>query len=394
MRILYYNTQLGSFDGSNAHAVGLLDALREIHGEESVLVANHFDELSYSHRGDLLRRRLGKLLDPARMIRRYAIAARESADIVTRVRSMGFAPDIILARGSVYDYAPLRVSRELKCPLVLEYNTPFVYECCDLRNGSLRRSVKRFEAKMLSECDGIYCVSQVLADMLTDDYGVSKDMIVVIPNGYRLDLYDDSDAIKATVRSEVRERHSVSHKFVVTFVGSLQTWHGIPHLLNLAAACAGRSDLQYWVVGDGALRDSVKSYVATNANMSWFGNLSPQEVRDLLYASDLGIMPYDRLEHFYFSPLKMYEMLGAGLPFVATGIGQIAEYCESHLDGRFMFESPSTNDMSRAIDSIRDEPGELSGMQSLVRAGSKGCSWSDRAVDLTNWMDELVRANQ
>lgn len=391
VNILYYNLQLGSFDGSNAHAVGMLDGLRAVNGASAVLVANDVEALTYDYAEDVARRSLGKLVDPLRMLRRRAIEPAAATAILERTANFGFRPDVILARSSVYDYVPLRVARSLGCDLILEYNTPFVYECCELRKGFIRPCVRRFEARLVSDCCGIYCVSEVLAQMLVDDYGVARDRLSVIPNGYSGDLYEESGS-RESIRAETRGLHGVHGKRVVTFVGSLQEWHGIPHLLELAEAYAGRSDLEFWIVGDGILREAVRRYAETHANLKWFGGVSPVEVRDILYASDLGIMPYDPLEFFYFSPLKMYEMIGAGLPFIATSVGQISELCTRVLDRGFLFEHPSVAEMSAALEAAFDAPSRLADMAELVRASSRGRSWLDRAAQLTAWMDSLVNA--
>jgi glycosyltransferase involved in cell wall biosynthesis len=35
--------------------------------------------------------------------------------------------------------------------------------------------------------------------------------------------------------------------------------------------------------------------------------------------------PYPRLDHFYFSPLKIFEYMAAGRPVVASSVGQVSD---------------------------------------------------------------------
>ena len=55
------------------------------------------------------------------------------------------------------------------------------------------------------------------------------------------------------------------------------------------------------------------------------GTVSPSEIPGQLRGSAIGVAPYPETvsAHHYFSPLQVYEYLAAGLPIVASSIGQI-----------------------------------------------------------------------
>lgn len=55
------------------------------------------------------------------------------------------------------------------------------------------------------------------------------------------------------------------------------------------------------------------------------GAVSPSEIPGQLRGSAIGVAPYPETvsAHHYFSPLQVYEYLAAGLPIVASSIGQI-----------------------------------------------------------------------
>ena len=55
------------------------------------------------------------------------------------------------------------------------------------------------------------------------------------------------------------------------------------------------------------------------------GAVSPSEIPGQLRGSAIGVAPYPETVsvHHYFSPLQVYEYLAAGLPIVASSIGQI-----------------------------------------------------------------------
>lgn len=392
MKILYYNHQLGCFDGSNSHAAGMLKALRKIHGEENVLVANRVcAESSYSHTSAMLKQKLGLILDPLKVARRKKLSVEDARYAIEVARRSDFSPDVLLARSPLYDEAPIVIAKELGCKLILEANTPLFYECCDVRKMSMRSLVKVYEKKMLDASAGIYCVSEEVRDMLEEEYGGVFGKAFVVPNGYDSELFSDIEN-RDEIRRVIRDSECVSNKFVITFVGSLQAWHGIPRLLEIASIAEKFYEgMHFWVLGDGPERESVRAYSEEHGNLSWFGNVGPDRMKELLYSSDLGIMPYNKLEHFYFSPLKMYDMIGARLPFLGYKTGQIEtaakEYGFSNL---FLIDSQSANKYADAIASICSSDHDYRKMGQAVGLAAAKCCWDQRALTLTREMERVL----
>lgn len=386
MNILYYNLQLGCFDGSNSHAAGMLAALRKIHGGASVMVANHYENQEYSHSSASAKALLGRAIDIPRMIRKRMYSKSSAKEIVERVRSSGFAPDVVLARSTLYDSAPIAIARALGCPLVTESNTPLEYECCDLRKASIRPLVRSFERTLYGASAGIYAVSSTLKRMLMDSCTLPDDMVKVVPNGYSADLYSDYPD-RVELRARVRSDEAVDDAFVVVFVGSLQIWHGIGRLTEIAdrVNALGGKRTVFWVLGDGAERGLVERHSRDSDYFRWFGNVPPARMKELLYAADLGIMPYEQVNHFYFSPLKMYDMIGAGLPYVGLRIGQIAEESPEAIRSSCLLETTDPSAYAERIVELRDGDG-LAAIRDSLDEFRAGCSWDKRAVALSEWL--------
>lgn len=394
MKILYFNRQLGSFDGGASHAAGMLAALQSVLGENSVEVAPKLHGVSYSHQSYWLKRRLGRALDVPRVVRRKYLSRTESAEIVERLRGDGFVPDVVLARSELHDDAPRRIADELGCRLVLEVNTPFELELCDIQHRSSRWLVRQGERRLLSGADGIYVVSDTLRDLLSASYGISKSKFAVVPNGYSSELYLDFES-RSQIRHDARRDLGLEDAFIVTFLGSLQDWHGVERLVEISdevrrlQAHSSRR-VVFWVIGDGPRRDRIKSYADSNDAFYWHGALGAEDMKRLLYASDLGIMPYDELNKFYFSPLKMYEMIGSGLPFIGLNSGQIRDVVADHLSPRFLVDSTEPRVYADRILKLAHDADELTMMFNQVVEARGGMTWDERASELLEYVQDVV----
>jgi glycosyltransferase involved in cell wall biosynthesis len=86
---------------------------------------------------------------------------------------------------------------------------------------------------------------------------------------------------------------------------------------------------------------------------------------------DAGIAPYPATSRFYFSPLKVLEYMAAGLPVVASRLGQIAELVE---DGRSGILCPAGDAaaLAGALDALRRDPALR------ARLGAAGCEAARR----------------
>ena len=92
------------------------------------------------------------------------------------------------------------------------------------------------------------------------------------------------------------------------------------------AATVAQEQWQLRIVGDGPQRVPLMNLAQKlRVDADFRGAVSPSEIPGQLRGSAIGVAQYPETvsAHHYFSPLQVYEYLAAGLPIVASNIGQI-----------------------------------------------------------------------
>jgi glycosyltransferase involved in cell wall biosynthesis len=103
------------------------------------------------------------------------------------------------------------------------------------------------------------------------------------------------------------------------FLGALRPWHGVDAVAE-AWRLLGREAPDLLVVGDGPGRAALEAVGAKVV-----GAVPHDEVPALLASASIGLAPYAADAPGYFSPLKLFEYLAAGLAVVAGAIEGVRE---------------------------------------------------------------------
>ena len=121
------------------------------------------------------------------------------------------------------------------------------------------------------------------------------------------------------------------------------------------AAAVAQVQWQLRIVGDGPQRVPLMNLAQKlRVDADFRGAVSPSEIPGQLRGSAIGVAPYPETvsAHHYFSPLQVYEYLAAGLPIVASNIGQIP-----HAVGDAGVLVPGSNDSALAQALVRQSRG-------------------------------------
>ncbi len=272
-------------------------------------------------------------------------AARESnAWLRQRLAATG-RWDALYERYSLWSFAGLEYARERGTPAILEVNAPLIEEQALHRDLVDAEAAVEVARRAFGAATALVAVSRGVAEWLSG-FAAARGRVHVVPNGVDPERF-------------LRPERDPERPFTVGFVGTLKPWHGVDVLAEAFALLhAGAPGVRLLVVGDGPERPRLEARLAAHglaASTRMIGAIPPATVPAWLARMDVGVAPYPKSSRFYFSPLKVLEYMAAGLPVVASRIGQIVDLVE---DGRSGILCPPGDPLAlaEALAALREDP--------------------------------------
>jgi glycosyltransferase involved in cell wall biosynthesis len=227
--------------------------------------------------------------------------------------------DLVYERYSLWSFAAMEYARDSGTPGFLEVNAPLISEQAEHRTLVDRIAAERVAERVFAAATALLAVSTEVAAYL-EQYSETRGRIHIVPNGVDPNRFPERITLYCP---------GPPGSFTVGFVGTLKPWHGLTTLVEAFAMLHREAaNARLLVVGDGPERSRLEGDLAERGlreSAVFTGSVAPQMIPGLLASMDVAVAPYPRLENFYFSPLKVYEYMAAGLPIVASRVGQLAE---------------------------------------------------------------------
>lgn len=173
--------------------------------------------------------------------------------------------------------------------------------------------------KLLDEVNDIVCVSQGVYDSISNKNIKWKYKSRVISNGCDYDFY--AEGLDNQTCNSPFDRQAKT----ALYQGSIFNKIDLDLLQNLVKKMP---DWSFWFCGP-LLEESPewKSFLL-NKNVTYFGLLKPEEVRERSYKATVGIIPFRRTQNLLKSslPLKAFEYVASGLPVVSAPIDALDNF--------------------------------------------------------------------
>ena len=295
-----------------------------------------------------------------------------SAWIAARIVTDG--ADLVYERYSLFSTVLSKVVDATGVAGILEVNAPLIEEQRTHRVLVDEEAAENALSRQVAAATATIAVSDPVRDWVRERTG--SERVHTVPNG-------------VSINRIVPQPEEVGDP-VVTFVGTLKPWHGVTDLL--AAAALAEQPWKLRIIGDGPERAALEEQAAgLGIKVDFRGAVAPAEMPGQLAGSAIGVAPYPDLggeQQQYFSPLKVYEYLAAGLPVVASEVGQLPQIL-GELGTLVPPSDPAA--LAAAIDTLAADPalrGKL-GWQGRVQAEEKH-SWAgavDHIFDLAGRAD-------
>ena len=234
----------------------------------------------------------------------------QDADLPARLAAEG-PFDLVYERHALFAAGAMRFAAEAGLPSVLEVNAPLLAE--QARHRTLVRPAEADAATWLAMTAAarVVCVSEAVADYARAQGAAAP---LVVPNGV------DPARFRQAPRRD--------GPFTAGFIGTLKPWHDTATLIACLPHLRARvPDARLLIVGDGPERAPLAAQaeaLGMSQAVEFTGALPPEAVPAALGRMHAGTAPYSAAQAFYFSPLKLYEYMAAGLPVVASDVGDLA----------------------------------------------------------------------
>jgi glycosyltransferase involved in cell wall biosynthesis len=261
-------------------------------------------------------------------------------------------PDAIMERYYNFAGEGMVAAADNGAVAVLEVNAPLIdYP------GSLKRVIDRLlllepmrrrRERMCAQADVIVTPEPAILPP-----GVPGDKIL------RLEWGADTEQFRPDVTGAVP--FSRPAETVAVFAGAFRGWHGAVHLAHAIRElhARGRHDIGAVFIGDGPELPAVRGAAAGLPGIVFTGALPHSQMPACLTACDIGVAPFDLDAHralslaFYWSPLKVFEYMAAGLPVVAPAAARIPTIVEHDREG-LLYDPAFPRSLAAALEALTD----------------------------------------
>ena len=246
---------------------------------------------------------------------------------------------------------------------------PYIVACrgSDIRISSRKFLHRAFRLPFLRNAKTLVAVSNEIAELLTNKYGICRHRILVIRNAY------DDRVMQEIARNKV-QAENLRPKRIVCVANMRPEKDHMTLLKGFKRITKSIDEAQLLLIGDGPLRLQLEKFCARHRlrNVRFLGRIPFNEVLENVAKSDIFILT--SIEEAM--PNAVIEALALGKPVIATRVGGIPEIVKDGFNG-ILIPPKSPQHVARALRTLLRDEKLYSKLSSNATNGTILCSWSE-----------------
>jgi len=273
------------------------------------------------------------------------------AAAVTRLaRALG--ADVVIERYYNFGGEGIAAARAAGALGVLEVNAPVVDHAGSrkalLDRALLVQPMRRWRERMCRQADVIVTPSAAILPEST-------------PPGKIVQVEWGADTERFHPAATGPLRFARPAGMLAVFAGAFRSWHGAVSLVRAVRLLRerGRTDISAVLIGDGPEAPAARREAEGVPGVLFTGIIRHAEMPAHVAAADVGVAPFDLTAHaplalgFYWSPLKIFEYMAAGLPVLAPAVDRMPALVTAGVEG-VLYSPPDDRGLAAALESLTD----------------------------------------